>query len=161
MNRRIFGGLLGIALAFSLLLPVPSRAQLQGHLVGGIGGSRPGTGTQLYVGGGAEGFVKEGFAISGDLGYLGPAKAMRSGFGLIDLDGGYHFARDQKVVPFVSAGYSLGFRSGHFNAVNFGGGANVWFSSKMGLRLELRDVYHPETNASIHFINLRIGLTFR
>ncbi len=161
MHRKLLLGVVGIAVAIGLVFPVPSAAQLQGYVVGAPGGTSPGTGTTMYLGGGVEGFAKKGFAISGDLGYLAPAKSMRSGFGLIDLDGGYHFARDRKVSPFVSAGYSLGFRSGHFNAVNFGGGANVWLSSKLGLRLELRDVFHPETGANVHFVNMRIGLTFR
>lgn len=62
--------------------------------------------------------------------------------------------------PFVTAGYTLFFRSGHANLWNFGGGLNYWFASRLGLKVELRDHIWPE-NGATHYWGVRIGLNFR
>ncbi len=137
----------------------------QGFVFAAPGGRSPSGSSALHLGGGFDMFVNRGhFAIGGDLGYMAPMSHIGDGFGLLDLTGGYHFGlKDRRLTPFLSGGYSLGFREGHFNALNLGGGANFWMTRKMGLRMELRDVIHPETNTmeGFQYVNVRIGLTFR
>ncbi|HEU5334964.1 MAG TPA: hypothetical protein VFU27_03320 [Terriglobales bacterium] len=118
----------------------------------------PGNSTaSLHFGGGGEGFLHKGIAAGAELGYLAPWKDFDGGIGLLSLDGQYHFNRGQKVVPFVTAGYSLGFRSGHENLFNYGLGANIWMRANKGLRLEFRD----HVDSSNHYIDFRIGYAFR
>jgi hypothetical protein len=45
----------------------------------------------------------------------------------------------QKLVPFVTGGYTLFFRSRTANGFNFGSGVNYWFREHPGLGLEFRD----------------------
>ena len=58
------------------------------------------------------------------------------------------FRRTGKVIPYVTAGYSMLFDSlddslnDRLNAFNVGGGVNYWFARRAGLRLELRDHIH-------------------
>ena len=87
---------------------------------------------------------------------------MGSGVGVLSLNGLYSFRSDRrsKVVPFVTGGYSLLFRSGHLNAANFGGGFSYWFSEKAGLRFEFRDYVRPKYLGS-HIVQGRIGVIFR
>lgn len=118
----------------------------------------PGNSTgSLHFGGGGEGFLHKGIAAGAELGYLAPWNDFGGGIGLLSLDGQYHFNRGQKVVPFVTAGYSLGFRSGHENLFNYGLGANIWMRANKGLRLEFRD----HVDSSNHYIDFRIGYAFR
>lgn len=117
----------------------------------------------LHFGGGGEGLIRGGFSAGAEIGGLVPVRDFSEGFGILSADAGYHFlkaSQSGKVVPFVNGGYTLFFRSGVANGVNFGGGVNYWFKERVGLRFEVRDhvaVEIPET----HFIGFRIGLTFR
>ncbi len=163
MHRKALVAMLAAVIVMAL--PQLAGAQnngTQAFIFAAPGGESPGGSSLLHLGGGAEGFLHGGpVAISGDLGYMTPMAHWGSGVGILDLDGGYHWnTRDKKITPFVSGGYTLGFRDGHFNAMNFGGGVNVWMSRHNGLRLEFRDIYHPGTY-SFQYINVRIGLTFR
>ena len=99
-----------------------------------------------------------------EIGYLAPARSISEGVGILSANGSYHFLNgepSQKLVPFVTGGYSLAFREGSANLFNFGGGVNYWFRERMGLRLEFRDHVIPDGNHSDHFLGFRIGLTFR
>jgi hypothetical protein len=62
-------------------------------------------------------------------------------------------------VPFASSGYTLLFRSGAVNGVNFGCRVDYWLRERLGLRLEFRDQVGIELEG--HFYGLRIGLSFR
>ncbi len=150
-----------VVLSFGLLLPwcQAQESRGQGFIFAGPGGIYRGTGATTHFGGGAEGFVAKGFALGGDIGYLAPWSHFRGGFGLLDLTAGYHFLRAKRTSPFFSAGYSLGFREGHFNAANFGAGTHIWIRPRAALRLEFRDVYQP--NFRLHWLNVRFGLCFR
>src|SRR6266849_10828627 len=82
------------------------------------------TGT-LHFGGGGEGFVYKGLAIGAEAGFLAPTQSFKSGYGLVSVNGSYHFIspyKAKKVAPFITGGYSLLFGNGGANGVNFGGG---------------------------------------
>jgi hypothetical protein len=112
----------------------------------------------FHVGGGGEGLLYKGFGIGGEIGYLTPWQYVGSGIGIASADGSYHFNRTSKVSPFITGGYSVAFREGHINLINFGGGVNYWFRKRMGLRVEFRD--HMDLHND-HYVSGRIGLSFR
>jgi len=122
------------------------------------------TGT-VHFGGGGEALVYKGIGIGAELGYLAPWKYMGSGIGMLSVDGSYHFTRNRKVSPFITGGYSLAFRDGHINLVNFGGGMNWWVTDRFGLRLEFRDHLYRQTRMyptqNVHYLGGRIGVAFR
>ncbi len=122
------------------------------------------TGT-LHFGVGGEGFVYKGLAIGAEAGFLAPMKSFSSGFGLLDVDGSYHFSssyKTKKVVPFITGGYSLSFGSGVANGLNFGGGVNWWMRDRLALRLEARDHIFPVSGGTTpQAWEFRIGFSFR
>lgn len=162
--HHIHGKLLSCGLLLFLLLSMVSLAAAQEHNAEGYLFVAPGVITSpgnssasVHFGGGGEGFLRKGIAAGAELGYMAPWSDFDGGLGILSLDGQYHFDRGQKVVPFVTAGYSLGFRSSHINLFNYGVGANIWMTAKRGLRLEFRD----HVNSSNHYIDFRIGYAFR
>jgi hypothetical protein len=136
----------------------------QGYLFAAPGGilSNGGITGTLHFGGGGEFNIYKGLGIGAEIGYLSPTRAMGCGIGVLSLNGLYSFRTDRrsKVVPFVTGGYSLLFRSGYANAFNVGGGLNYWFSDKAGLRFEFRDHISPNY-WDAHAVQARIGITFR
>jgi hypothetical protein len=131
---------------------------------GGTTTSGSTTGT-LHLGGGGEAFVYKGLGIGAEIGYIAPMQSFKSGLGLLSVNGSYHFNssdKTKKVVPFISGGYSLLFRSGVANGFNVGGGVNWWMRDRVGLRLEARDHIFPVRNGpKLQAWEFRIGLTFR
>jgi len=111
-----------------------------------------------HFGGGGEALPYKGIGIGGEVGYFALWEDFSNGFGMVSLDGSYHFNRARKISPFVTAGYSAYIRNGHANFFNIGGGMNYWFHDRMGLRLEFRD--HMREGAG-HIFSGRIGLSFR
>jgi hypothetical protein len=65
------------------------------------------------------------------------------------------------VRPFVTGGYTLGFRDGHENLFNVGGGVDFWLKPKVGLRVEFRDHIWIEDNDTLQFLGVRVGVMFR
>lgn len=115
----------------------------------------------LHFGGGAEVRLIKGVGIGAELGYLAPFRYLSQGVGMLSLNGLYNFERaGAKFTPYVTGGYSLIFRSGHLNAMNFGGGIDYWFRKKVGLRLEVRDHFSPKY-FSDHLIQGRFGIVLR
>lgn len=110
-------------------------------------------------GGGGEALLFRGFGLAGDAAYIAPWRSFSEGIGMISLDGSYHFLRNSRLSPFVTAGYSLAVRGNTANLVNFGGGVNWWFADHFGFRLEFRDQLYSRTDT--HFMSGRIGFSFR
>jgi len=139
----------------------PAAPAGQGYFFWGPGAVNSETATQ-HFGGGGEVFLHKGLGIGAEVGYLSPLQAAQDGIGLFSVNGLYEFGRTtpSKLHPFVTGGYSLAFRGGATNAVNFGGGFNYWFSRRAGLRLEFRDHFAPEYS-DVHFWCARIGLNLR
>ena len=134
-----------------------------GYIFAAPGGTSSGGGGTLHIGGGGEGVLKNGAGIGVEVGYITPFESFGDGLGIFSVNGSYHFlksSKSEKVAPFITSGYTGFFRSGYANGVNFGGGVNYWFKPRVGLRFEFRDnVFLQEGSA--HFLNVRVGLTFR
>jgi hypothetical protein len=121
----------------------------------------PGAG--MSFGGGGEAFVHRGLAVGADLAYLFPTRNIAGGVGMLSVNPAYHFlniSKRGKLVPFVTGGYSLGFRSGAGHFFNYGGGVTYWFSKNAGLRLELRDHRYIQY-VEYSFVTFRVGVSFR
>ncbi len=114
-----------------------------------------------HLGIGGEAFLYGGLAAGAEAGYAFPGGAFRAGFGVLSVNGSYHLNRNThwRLWPFVTGGYSLGFRSGAASLANLGGGANYWVRDHLGLRLEFRE--YLGRAGSIRFRELRFGLAFR
>ena len=116
-----------------------------------------------HFGVGGEGLLYRGFGMGAELGFLSPGVSLSDGIGLLSVNGLYEFKHantGRKVIPFVTAGYSMAFRGGVGNALNFGGGISYWFRKKQALRLEVRDYVHC-LEPHVHLLTGRIGISFR
>ncbi len=113
---------------------------------------------------GGQGLLYKGLGIGVEGGYLYLMQSFRSGVGIASVNGLFQLGRSRasrKVVPFVTAGYSLAFDSGGVvHALNFGGGMNYWFREKQALLLEARDYFSPAF-PQVHLLTGRIGISFR
>ncbi|WP_321475782.1 hypothetical protein [uncultured Paludibaculum sp.] len=131
-----------LLLAVALLPAAAQRYNGHGYFYYGLDAPSGGNLAQVMsTGVGGEAFVWKGLAAGAELGYLFPRTEPGIGVGLFNANGAWHLVnRDHpgKFVPFVTAGYTLGFRGGHANLLNWGGGATYWFSRHAGLRTEIR-----------------------
>jgi hypothetical protein len=158
-----------ITLFLLVLLPSMSFAQTQdrrawGYVFGGLGGASDGEGAFVHVGGGGEGLLHKGFGMGAELGYFAPASdTIGNGVGILSVNPSYHFrnaSASKKVVPFVTGGFSLAFRSSAASGGgNFGGGVQYWFKEKAALRVEYRTHVFSSDRPFLH--SLRVGISFR
>jgi hypothetical protein len=128
------------------------------------------TAMTLHAGFGGEAVLGHGIGLGAEIGALGTRQDFADSVaGAFSPNGYYHFVhrRRAKVDPFVTAGYTVLFRSGHLNFFNFGGGFNYWGNGRLGLRLEVRDHVHSEwasqwfEGPTLHYWGVRVGLAFR
>ncbi|MCC6364088.1 MAG: hypothetical protein IT165_11220 [Bryobacterales bacterium] len=155
--QRIFPLILATAFgAGSGLAQVPKS---QGFVYQGFGSNY---GTAFgHTGAGGEGVVWKGITAGGDIGAIYPFRAPAEVFGVLNVNGGYHFLagrKDTKWDPFVTAGYSLFFRQGSANGANYGGGVVYWAKPKIGIRAEFRN--HQYSVNERGFPEFRIGVAF-
>jgi hypothetical protein len=150
-----------------VLLPLAAAAQSKDHHGQGYFFVAPTTtsagGFGLHIGGGGEGLVYEGLGVGGEIGYLGAARQLSQGIGILSPNVSYNFTKASKAgkfVPFVTGGYSLLIGSDAVHALNVGGGMNWWFKDRLGLRLEFRDHVALQFG-SPHIFGVRVGLAFR
>lgn len=149
---------------FLAILPTLAHAQSDerkgwGYLFGGAGGASESSTAFLHTGGGGEGLIYKGLGVGAEVGYFTPFSRFGDGFGILSVDVAHHFNRNEKLVPFVTGGYSLAFRGGSSSGGNFGGGVQYWATDRVGLRFEFRD--HIFSSDSPHFYSFRAGITFR
>ena len=164
MLRVLFVTPIVLVLAAALCSAQDKLSGGQGYIFAAPGaslGDGPSEGS-LHLGGGGEVFVSRKFAVGGEIGYAAPFSSFRDGLGVVSGNAAYHFGRekDRKLVPFLTGGYSLLFRDGTANAVNFGGGFNYWFKQRHGLRIEVRD-HVRLTGETSHLLGVRIAWAFR
>jgi len=162
MKKIIVGFLFLVLTSGAALAQGSNQRRAWGYVYGGVGGETGGGSTALFsVGAGAEGLIYRGFGVGADIGYIAPFRSARDGFGLLSTDVSYHFGRrSSKLDPFVTGGYSLGFRGGATaSGGNFGAGVQYWMKDRVGLRLEFRD--HEFSSDSPHLYQFRVGLSFR
>jgi hypothetical protein len=138
-------------------------AQSHGYVFFGPGGvtSHGNTSGAMYLGGGGEAVFGPGIGVGAEVGYTAPWRQFQSGIGIGSVNGSFHFGRSGRVVPFITGGYTLFFRSGTANGFNFGGGVNWWFADRIGLKTEIRDQVGLGGLDGVHFWAARVGLTFR
>ena len=138
-----------------------SDARGWGYVFGGVGGRSADNAASLHVGGGGEALLYKGFGLGGEIGYFAPFESAGDGFGLASVNLGYHFKTkaSQKVVPFVTGGYSVAFRNNSSSGGNVGGGVHYWMKDKVGLRFEFRD--HIFSSDSPRVYSFRVGFSFR
>ena len=155
--------LLSLLLAASLGVAQDQREtpyKGHGYAFTSPGVTSPGGAGYLHYGAGGERVFFKGIGMGGEIGYAHPTERPDAGLGVASINGLFQFVEalpNRKVVPFVSAGYTLGFRSQTANFINFGGGATWWFRERIGLRLELRD----HTSEGRHLLGFRVGFAFR
>jgi hypothetical protein len=159
MSMRFYS----VALCLILAGATPALA-VEGYAFvapGGLSGAGFTNGT-LHVGGGVEHVVTRGIGIGAELGAVGSWRNYHTAIGIFSLNGSYHFnARGSKFDPFVTGGYSLGFRNGTLNFGNFGGGLNYWFGDHLGFRAEVRNHMHVSDRVpNLHYWGVRFGLSF-
>jgi hypothetical protein len=133
----------------------------QGYAFVGLGDSF-GT-TALHFGGGGEFDLYKGLGLSLDLGYMAPSRGLQEGIGIFSPNGRYAFrhSADSKLIPYITAGYSLLFRRDTANAFNYGGGVDYWFAEKVGLKVEFRDHVLTQCRDHCHAYQIRGGFSFR
>lgn len=161
-----------LIVVFVVLMPVLSYAQAPaqkerngyGYAFTGLT-VRPSAGeTGLHAGVGGEGFIRGGFGVGGEIGYVRPSGSRSDyGFGLLSVNPSYHFinvSKSRKLVPFATGGFSLFFRGESAIGANFGGGITYWFKDRIGMRIELRDQI-PIYSGFGHHPSFRVGFTFR
>lgn len=162
--RKLMLGLLPLA-----LVPIPGVAQISdehkghGYVFFAPGTTSPETLGTAHIGAGGEARACKGLGVGAELGYLASWRSFGDGIGTFSANVSYHFRPgngERKVVPFVTGGYTLFFRSGTANGFNFGGGVNYWFHNRVGLRLEFRDNVWT-TYSTVHWLGFRVGLSFR
>jgi len=107
----------------------------------------------LSFGGGFEALTRNGAGASLEAGVFGAG-----GFWVPQLSANAVYERCLKgstVSPFITGGLTL---SGQ--AINIGGGANIWTNQRAGLRIEVRDYVTPSAHGA-QTIAFRVGVTFR
>jgi hypothetical protein len=119
------------------------------------------TGGTIHLGLGGEFGLNRWLGVGAEIGALGPTSDFTGGVvGVLSPNAYVHFAGTDKFDPYATGGYSLMFRSGHANLVNFGAGMNYWFRERIALMLEFRD--HVTTGSfRVNYWGVRIGLSFR
>jgi hypothetical protein len=137
---------------------------LEGYVFAAPGGLTGGgfTNGTLHLGGGVEQLFPHRVGVAAELGAVGSWRNYHTAIGMFSVNGTYHFMDRSRLDPFVTAGYSLGFRSGTLNFGNYGGGANIWLADHLGLRIEFRDHLHVSNRVpNLHYWGVRFGVAFR
>jgi hypothetical protein len=163
MKKLIFSLFILICLS-SVSFAQAGDKRAWGYVFGGVGGASDGEGAFAHVGGGGEGLLHKGFGIGGELGYFAPVSGtFGNGVGILSVNPAYHFTNasaSKKVVPFVTGGFSLAFRSSAASGGgNVGGGVQYWFKEKAALRVEFRSHVFSSDRPYLH--SLRVGISFR
>jgi hypothetical protein len=158
MRKIIIATLFLFLLSSLALAQSPNDRKGWGYVFGGVGGVSGGGTAFVHVGGGGERLVYKGFGVGAEVGYFAPARGLDEGIGILSVNPAYHFKNSSRVVPFVTGGFSLGFREGAAGGGNVGGGVQYWFSDRAALRVEFRD--HIFSSDSPHFFSFRAGISF-
>jgi len=164
MLNRIVPTLILSLFTSATLVAADANDSSYGYIFAAPGGIKGESLMTMHLGGGGEAYVYKGFAVGAELGYLAPIRYLGDGIGILSANGSHHFrnlTRSGRFVPFLSLGYSLGFRSGTVSGVNFGAGTNYWITDRQGLRLEFRDHALHFGRVFEHLYGFRIGWTFR
>ena len=157
----------GAAAGIILLLAAPAAAQVQikptGYAFAGVGEVQRDfrNDTTVQAGLAGEARLRNGLAGGGEVSFLAPLDALDYGIGVLNANVSYYVANPGRFLPFVTGGYSMGFRTAPENGWNVGAGVEYW-RGDVGLRLEIRDqVFQFRNREALHFWGVRMGVTFR
>lgn len=145
---------------FITLLAATANAQALGYGVAGPAGTMGFVNTSritFHAAGGGEVFLGKYFSAGGEAGFFDRLIT-------VSANGTIHAAGEDRIVPFLTAGYSrLGVADGEgaADAWNVGAGANAWLSRHAGIRFELRDHIRPDHRGATHYWSFRAGIAFR
>ncbi|MCI0337513.1 MAG: hypothetical protein L0226_08055 [Acidobacteria bacterium] len=162
MRRLIWIAFLIALTASPALTQTPKERGGYGYGFAGLIRSPNGEDVALNVGIGGDGYLYKGFGVGGEIGYVGPS-GFNDGFGILSANASYHFlkvSQSRKLVPFLTGGFSLFFRSRADIGGNFGGGVTYWFKERIGVRLEVRDQIPARSDLG-HLPGFRAAVTFR
>lgn len=117
----------------------------------------------LHLGGGVEKVFRQGIGVGGEIGAVGSWTNFRTAIGIASANGCYHFLRNRsKLDPFVTGGYSMGFRNNVASFLNVGGGLNYWLGERLGIRVEFREHIHvSDLPANLLYWGFRLGVSMR
>jgi hypothetical protein len=150
------------ALPVILSLAAASRVPAQSNGYGFAAFGRE-TGYSSYFHGGIGGdwVIRRGFGAGGEIGGVTGRRVGAPNFALLSGNGSYHLpTAKESIDPFITGGISIVTTGGSGDLLwNWGGGANWWLRSRLGVRFEFRD--HVWTTASRHLAEFRVGLSFR
>ena len=158
-------GIIGAAAVAGLVgfaQPAAAQAFGQGFVYGGPTTVYEGSDAARLstFGGGGEILARNGAGASFDYSLL---RIDRASVNQVSADAIYQkpLAATSAVSLFAVGGYSGFFSSGGTaHGLNFGGGANLWMSPRVALRIEVRDnVLTTEGNTQA--VSVRFGVTFR
>lgn len=146
-----------LIVAVALSTPVHAFAQGAhlGYVFGGANAAMEScrcSGGAMQLGGGGEFMLSKNVGVGGDVSLL---VFDRSGYGLLSVNGSYHFATkgSTHMRPFVTAGLVA-----NDGAVVAGGGIDRWVKPRVGFRLEVRDQFRP---GSANMLGARFGVVIR
>ena len=94
------------------------------------------------------------------MGYITSTTDFTGGLGLLAGGPVYLFRMSSRYQPYIRGGVSLAFRQGALPLVHVGGGVNRWFDDRLGLKLEIRDHFHPRY-PSFQVLEFTVGLLFK
>jgi len=130
----------------TVLLMLPAAAQNErkegwgyGFFGGGVTTEGSHSESLIHYGAGVEALLASGFGVGVEIGTMNWGGGFTDGIGVFSPGVVYAFNTDQKIIPFITGGYTLFFRDGTLNGAFFGGGANFLIGDRWGIRVEGRD----------------------
>jgi len=150
--------ILAFFLACITLLAQAPRAQ--GHAFFGFDNPPSDNFGANSAGGGADIFIYKGAAFSPSAGWVFNRGNVGRGAGVLTLNGSYHFLRGKgRFEPFVTGGYGALTNFGDsVSMYNYGGGAQYWFTKRLGVRAEVLNFHHGQYR---ELTSIRFGFAFR
>ena len=162
MRRIVIVAAAVVLLAAPTLAQEPAEGpQRVGTVFGSLGGISDGSSALFHIGGGEEIVWPNGFGVGADVGYMSSTNAFGEGLFLLTAGPLYEFRNSSRYQPFVRGGISLAIgQGGGLPLMHIGGGLNQWFDERWGLKLEVRDHFHPRY-PGFQVVEFTVGLLVR
>ena len=145
MRRIVIVATAVVLMAAPTLAQEPADSlQRVGTVFGSLGGISDGSSALFHIGGGEDIVWPNGLGVGADFGYISSTNAFGDGLFLLTAGPLYEFRNSSRYKPFVRGGVSLAIgQGGTLPLMHIGGGLNQWFDERWGLKLEVRDHFHP------------------
>jgi hypothetical protein len=113
----------------------------------------------VHAAGGGDIVLAGPLAVSGEFGGFANASSI---LWVTSVNGTIVLSGVGRLAPFLTSGYTrMGSGEGAFNAWNVGGGVNVWFGDRVGVRADVRDHIRPDSRGKVQYWTVRGGVVFR